>query len=74
MTTDQHVRAKSQPKQKDTKKDYGPKSTAESTRAIKDKLKGGKSVGGGDSVSRFKAQERTSSRVSPSGKVRAYGL
>jgi hypothetical protein len=47
------------PKQKDTKKDYGPKSTAESTRAIKDKLESGKSVGGGDSVSRFKAQERT---------------
>jgi len=57
-------------KQKDTKKDYGPKSTAESTRAIKDKLEGGKSK----SVSRFEAQERTSSRVSPSGKVRAYGL
>jgi len=70
MTKDQHVRAKSQPKQKETKKDYGPKSTAESTRAIKDKLEGGKSK----SVSRFEAQERTSSRVSPSGKVRAYGL
>ena len=50
---------KEKPKQKDTKKDYGPKSTAESTRAIKDKLESGKSVGGGDSVSRFKAQERT---------------
>tara|TARA_R110002051_G_scaffold3735_2_gene20002 strand:+ start:163 stop:1452 length:1290 start_codon:yes stop_codon:yes gene_type:complete len=62
MTKDQHVRVKSQPKQKDTKKDYGPKSTAESTRAIKDKLESGKSVGGGDSVSRFKAQERARSK------------
>ena len=74
MTKDQHVRVKSQPKQKDTKKDYGPKSTAESTRAIKDKLESGKSVGGGDSVSRFKAEERTRSRVNPRGERRAYGL
>jgi hypothetical protein len=55
-------RSKLKPKQKDTKKDYGPKSTAESTRAIKDKLESGKSVGGGDSVSRFKAQERARSK------------